>query len=174
MPVYRLQIYPIIALKKVIPLMIINCLEGKKLPVYGEGLNVRDWIYVEDHIRAIWMVIEKGLIGETYNIGGNNEWKNIDVVKKVCELMADETGREYSDYERLIFHVEDRPGHDLRYALDSSKIMRDLNGWKPRETFISGLGKTIRWYLGNREWINEVKTGSYRKWIEEMYGNMEP
>lgn len=159
--------------EKLIPLMIINCLEGKKLPVYGAGLNVRDWIYVEDHIRAIWTVIEKGAIGATYNIGGNNEWKNIDVVKKVCELMAEETGREYSDYERLIFHVEDRPGHDFRYALDSSKIRQEL-GWKPHETFLSGLRKTIRWYLSNIDWINGVKTGTYRKWIDQMYGNMEP
>jgi len=159
--------------EKLIPLMIINCLEGKKLPVYGEGLNVRDWIYVEDHIRAIWTVIEKGRIGETYNIGGNNEWKNIDVVKKVCELMAEETGCDYSEYERLIFHGEDRPGHDFRYALDSSKIRQEL-GWKPRETFLSGLRKTIRWYLSNRDWVNSVKTGTYRKWIEQMYGNVKP
>jgi len=154
--------------EKLIPLMILNALEGKPLPVYGTGENVRDWLYVEDHCEAIWTVFEKGLAGETYNIGGGNEWKNIDVVREICRVLAGETGIDPSRYTELITFVQDRPGHDKRYAVDSSKI-HDQLGWKPRESFSSGLRRTIRWYLENEDWVQGVKTGAYREWIEKNY-----
>lgn len=154
--------------EKLIPLMIINALEGKTLPVYGEGLNIRDWLYVEDHCRALWMIIEKGMIGETYNIGGGSEWRNIDLVNQICELLAEETGEKPEAYKQLISFVRDRPGHDYRYAIDSSKINTDI-GWKPRESFKSGLKKTIKWYLQNQHWVESVKSGDYRKWLEHNY-----
>ena len=132
--------------EKLIPLMILNALEGKPLPVYGQGENVRDWLYVEDHCRAIWLVIQKGRVGETYNIGGNNEWKNINIVYKICEILGEELGRDPMEFKRLITFVPDRPGHDLRYAIDSTKIRAEL-GWKPQETFETGLRKTVKWYL---------------------------
>jgi len=156
--------------EKLIPLMILNALEGKPLPVYGTGENVRDWLYVEDHCEAIWIVIQKGKIGETYNIGSNNERRNIDVVNKICELLAEELDKDPMDFKKLITFVKDRPGHDLRYAIDSTKIKKEL-GWQPKETFESGLRKTVRWYLNNKEWVESVKTGEYRKWMEENYGN---
>lgn len=154
--------------EKLIPLMIINALEGKPLPVYGRGENVRDWLFVEDHCAAIWTVIHKGKHGETYNIGGNNEWKNIDIVHKICEVLAEETHRDPNTYKKLITFVKDRPGHDLRYAIDSTKIFREL-GWQPQETFTTGLKKTIRWYLDNQAWVNSVQTGEYQKWLEQNY-----
>ena len=120
--------------------------EGKPLPVYGKGENVRDWLYVEDHCRAIWLVIQKGRTGETYNIGGNNEWRNIDIVYKICDILGEELGRDPMEFKRLITFVPDRPGHDLRYAIDSTKIRKEL-GWKPQETFETGLRKTVKWYL---------------------------
>ncbi len=132
--------------EKLIPLMIIHALEKKPLPVYGKGENVRDWLYVEDHCKAIWMVIQNGRVGETYNIGGDNEWKNIDIVNKICELLAEELGKNPLEYKKLITFVKDRPGHDLRYAIDSTKIKNELD-WQPEETFETGLKKTIRWYL---------------------------
>ena len=132
--------------EKLIPLMILNALEGKPLPVYGQGENVRDWLYVEDHCRAIWLVIQKGRVGETYNIGGNNEWRNIDIVYKICDILGEELGRDPMEFKRLITFVPDRPGHDLRYAIDSTKIRTEL-GWKPQETFETGLRKTVKWYL---------------------------
>jgi len=132
--------------EKLIPLMILNALEGKPLPVYGKGENVRDWLYVEDHCRAIWLVIQKGRVGETYNIGGNNEWRNIDIVYKICDILGEELGRDPMEFKRLITFVPDRPGHDLRYAIDSTKIRTEL-GWKPQETFETGLRKTVKWYL---------------------------
>ena len=132
--------------EKLIPLMILNALEGKPLPVYGRGENVRDWLYVEDHCRAIWLVIQKGRVGETYNIGGNNEWRNIDIVYKICDILGEELGRDPMEFKRLITFVPDRPGHDLRYAIDSTKIRTEL-GWKPQETFETGLRKTVKWYL---------------------------
>ena len=132
--------------EKLIPLMILNALEGKPLPVYGKGENVRDWLYVEDHCRAIWLVIQKGRAGETYNIGGNNEWRNIDIVYKICDILGEELGRDPMEFKRLITFVADRPGHDLRYAIDSTKIRKEL-GWKPQETFETGLRKTVKWYL---------------------------
>lgn len=155
--------------EKLIPLMTLNALEGKPLPVYGQGLNVRDWLYVTDHCEAIWKVIERGRVGETYNIGGNNEVRNIDVVQSICRLVAEQTGKPASEIESLITYVKDRPGHDLRYAIDATKV-RDELGWEPSETFETGLAKTIAWYLNNPEWVQQVKTGEYRSWIEKNYG----
>ncbi len=149
--------------EKLIPLMILNALEGKPLPVYGEGLNVRDWLFVADHCKAIERVLASGRPGEVYNIGGNNEKTNIEVVKTICslldELVPDSPCRPHQD---LITFVEDRPGHDLRYAIDASKIQREL-GWKPEETFETGIAKTVRWYLDNRQWCQRVTDGSYRR-----------
>jgi dTDP-glucose 4,6-dehydratase len=156
--------------EKLIPLMILNLLERKPLPVYGEGLNVRDWLYVEDHCEAIWTIIQMGQNGRTYNIGGRSEQRNIDVVKKLCRLVAEETGGSESELLGLITKVPDRPGHDLRYAIDASRIEHEL-GWKPRETFESGMRKTVRWYLHNQEWIESVRTGEYRRWIDQNYGS---
>ena len=156
--------------EKLIPLMILNLLERRPLPVYGAGLNVRDWLYVEDHCEAIWTIVQTGQDGRTYNIGGRSEQRNIDVVKKLCRLVAEETGASENELLGLISMVPDRPGHDLRYAIDASRIEREL-GWKPRETFESGMRKTVRWYLQNREWIESVRTGEYRRWIEENYGS---
>ncbi len=154
--------------EKLIPLMISNALERKPLPIYGQGLNVRDWLYVTDHCEAIWAVIERGHVGETYNIGGHNEMRNIDVVDRICELVAEETGAPASELLGLKQYVKDRPGHDLRYAIDASKIQREL-GWKPAETFDTGMRKTVRWYLGNESWVKSVRTGAYRDWIEANY-----
>jgi dTDP-glucose 4,6-dehydratase len=154
--------------EKLIPLMIINALEGEPLPVYGEGENVRDWLYVEDHCRALWTAAFKGKHGETYNIGGNNEWKNIDIVNSICAALVAETGRPLAEYTKLIKFVPDRPGHDLRYAIDSTKIQTEL-GWQPQENFESGLKKTVKWYLSNPEWVAAVKTGVYRTWLEQNY-----
>jgi dTDP-glucose 4,6-dehydratase len=154
--------------EKLIPLMITNALEGRPLPVYGEGTNVRDWLYVLDHCDAIWTVMERGRVGETYNIGGNNEVRNIDVVRTLCATLAEETGRSRGELESLITFVKDRPGHDLRYAIDAAKI-RDELGWSPRETFATGLRKTVRWYLDNAKWLDQVRTGEYRSWIEHNY-----
>jgi dTDP-glucose 4,6-dehydratase len=155
--------------EKLIPLMIINALERKPLPVYGQGLNVRDWLYVEDHCEAIWAVIERGKLGATYNIGGKSEQRNIDVVKQICELIADETSTSCDELTSLITYVRDRPGHDLRYAIDASRIKREC-GWEPKHTFASGLRSTIRWYLQNRAWVDQVRTGEYRQWIDKNYG----
>ena len=156
--------------EKLIPLMILNALEGKPLPVYGKGENVRDWLYVEDHCNALWRVIEKGKPGETYNIGGNNEWKNIDIVKEICKTLAFETAENADKYLKLINFVPDRPGHDLRYAIDSSKIKQDLN-WQPQENFESGLKKTVKWYLYNPSWVEAVNTGAYRTWLDQNYSS---
>ena len=154
--------------EKLIPLMILNALEGKPLPVYGRGENVRDWLYVDDHCEAIWAVIEKGKLGETYNIGGLNEKKNLDVVHAICRLVAEEKGVALDPILKLIRFVEDRPGHDLRYAIDPTKITRDL-GWSPRENFETGLRKTVRWYLDHEGWVNQVRSGEYRDWIAKNY-----
>jgi dTDP-glucose 4,6-dehydratase len=155
--------------EKLIPLVTLNALEGKRLPVYGDGKNVRDWLFVEDHCSAIRAVLEKGRIGETYNIGGNSERTNIDVVTTICDLV-DEMRPEPGAAARrsLIAFVEDRPGHDKRYAIDASKISREL-GWKPSERFESGLRKTVRWYLDNATWVDSVRTGAYREWIAQNY-----
>ena len=156
--------------EKLIPVMVLNCIEGKPLPIYGQGCNVRDWLYVEDHCDAIWTVIQNGKVAETYNVGGNNEWKNIDIVNKICEILAEELDRDSQDFKNLITFVKDRPGHDLRYALDASKIETELN-WRPHETFETGLRKTIKWYLNNKNWVENVKTGDYTNWINTNYDN---
>ncbi len=155
--------------EKLIPLMILNALNGKPLPVYGDGLNVRDWLYVEDHCRAIALVLEKGTPGQTYNIGGESEMKNIDVVRIVCSIM-DELHPVGTPHESLLSFVADRPGHDRRYAVDCSKLKQEL-GWKPQETFVSGILKTVQWYLQHSEWIEAVTSGSYRNWIDTNYGS---
>lgn len=154
--------------EKLIPLMISNLLERKPLPVYGKGENVRDWLYVTDHCEAIWRVIEKGAVGETYNIGGHNELKNIDVVKRLIQIVAEETHASEAELLSLITYVTDRPGHDQRYAIDAGKLQRELD-WKPRESFETGIRKTVRWYLENKAWVEEVRSGDYRKWIEHNY-----
>ncbi len=154
--------------EKLIPLMILNALEGKPLPVYGRGENIRDWLFVDDHCEAIWAVIEKGRIGETYNVGGRSEKRNLDVVRAVCELVASETGCPLSSLTDLITFVQDRPGHDARYAIDPSKIEREC-GFVPRETFESGLRKTVRFYFDHQDWVRSVRTGDYRAWLEKNY-----
>ena len=150
--------------EKLIPLMILNALAGKPLPVYGNGQQVRDWLYVEDHARALLRVVSAGQVGETYNIGGHNEQKNLDVVKAICALLEELAPHKpdgVTRYEDLITYVQDRPGHDLRYAIDASKIEREL-GWVPQETFASGLRKTVHWYLHNLDWCRHVQDGSYQ------------
>jgi len=155
--------------EKLIPLMILNALEGKPLPVYGDGGNVRDWLYVEDHCAAIRTVLEKGRPGETYNIGGNSERKNLDVVTTICDLVDEIRPDEgLGSRRKLITFVKDRPGHDRRYAIDASKIAREL-GWSPSEKFESGLRRTVRWYLDHLDWVNNVRTGAYLHWIEQNY-----
>ncbi len=156
--------------EKLIPLMIKNALEGKSLPVYGKGENIRDWIFVEDNCCALDLVLQKGRAGEIYNIGGGWEKKNIEVVELICDILAEELGKSVGEFKKLITFVKDRPGHDLRYALDSSKIKEEL-GWQPKETFSSGLRKTVRWYLNNTEWVNAIKIGEYTKWIERNYAD---
>lgn len=146
--------------EKLIPLMIINAIEGKPLPVYGKGENIRDWLYVEDHAAALLLVARAGVVGESYNVGGNNEWRNLDVVYAICDLMNEFRPRS-DGYRDLITYVSDRPGHDLRYAIDSQKIQKQL-GWKPAEQFETGLRKTVKWYLDNKSWWEAVRSGSYR------------
>jgi dTDP-glucose 4,6-dehydratase len=148
--------------EKLIPLIILNCLDGKKLPVYGDGSNVRDWLYVDDHVAALMLVAEHGIVGRSYNIGGRNEWSNIDVVKAICALM-DELAPDprIGKREQLVEFVTDRPGHDKRYAIDATRIASEL-GWTPRETMQSGLRKTVEWYLANRPWWDAIRSGVYR------------
>ena len=149
--------------EKLIPLMILNCLKEKSLPVYGKGDNVRDWLFVEDHCDAIYSVLSSGKLGETYNIGGNNEIQNIDIVKTICEKMDEYSPRKQDgNYEELITYVTDRPGHDFRYAIDASKISNEL-GWQPKENFETGIEKTIRWYLENREWWQAIQDNTYQQ-----------
>jgi len=155
--------------EKLIPLMIQNLLERKPLPLYGKGENVRDWLFVGDHCEAIWTVVNQGRVGETYNIGGRSEQRNIDVVKQLCAIVAEETGARETELLALITYVKDRPGHDLRYAIDATKIEKELD-WTPKESFASGLRKTVRWYLDNQAWVENVRTGDYRRWIEQNYG----
>ncbi len=154
--------------EKLIPLMILNAREGKPLPVYGDGKNVRDWLYVEDHCEAIGTVLRHGKPGETYNIGGWNEKPNIEIVQMVCDLVDEFLPRSGASRRELITFVKDRPGHDRRYAIDARKIEREL-GWKPKETFESGIRKTVRWYLDNDSWVRDVTSGSYRQWIATHY-----
>ena len=156
--------------EKLLPLIIHNILNNKPLPVYGKGENVRDWLYVVDHARAIDTVFHDGKIGETYNIGGFNEWKNIDIVMLVCKTMDAKLGREEGTSEKLITYVTDRAGHDLRYAIDATKIMNEL-GWKPSLQFEEGLEKTVDWFLNNQEWLDNVTSGNYQKYYTEMYTN---
>ncbi len=154
--------------EKLIPLMIHNLREGKPLPVYGKGENVRDWLWVEDHARAIDTVFHEGKDGETYNIGGHNEWKNIDLVKVLCSIMDKKLGRNAGDSEKQITYVTDRAGHDLRYAIDAGKIEREL-GWRPSITFEQGLEQTVDWYLANDQWLRDVTSGAYRDYYDEQY-----
>jgi dTDP-glucose 4,6-dehydratase len=156
--------------EKLIPLIIHNIIHNKPLPVYGKGENVRDWLYVEDHAKAIDKVFHEGKIGETYNIGGFNEWKNIDVVKLLCKILDGKLNRLEGESEKLIQFVTDRAGHDLRYAIDSTKIMNALD-WKPSLQFEEGIEKTVDWYLNNSEWLDNVTSGSYQNYYKSMYSN---
>ena len=155
--------------EKLIPLLIVNALAAKPLPVYGDGLQVRDWLYVKDHCSAIRAVLARGRLGETYNIGGWNEMTNVSIVHTVCDLLDELRPDVAGSYRRLITHVKDRPGHDRRYAIDARKIEREL-GWRPVETFATGIRKTVRWYLANGDWVTQVKTGAYRDWVATQYG----
>jgi len=154
--------------EKLIPLVIHNALAGKPLPVYGDGKNVRDWLYVLDHCAAVRLALDKGRPGETYNIGGNSERTNIEVVQLICKLLDDAQPRGRGRYADLIEFVKDRPGHDRRYAIDGSKLRAEL-GWRPQESFESGMEKTVRWYLANSAWTDEVTSGAYRSWVEKNY-----
>jgi dTDP-glucose 4,6-dehydratase len=155
--------------EKLIPLLISNIINKKALPVYGDGLNVRDWLHVKDHAIAVETVLQKGTPGQVYNIGGNNEWKNIDIVHLVCDLLDESLGRAKGESRQLITFVKDRPGHDRRYAIDATKIKRDL-GWEPSYTFESGIRETIDWYLANQEWVAHVTSGEYQQYYATQYG----
>jgi dTDP-glucose 4,6-dehydratase len=155
--------------EKLIPVMMLNMLEGKPLPVYGDGRNIRDWLYVEDHNAAVWTVMTRGRSGQTYNIGGENEWENIKLLDRLIELVAKEKGVEPETYRTLISYIKDRPGHDRRYAIDCSKLKTEL-GWKQEHSFEDGLLATVKWYLGNPAWIEGVRSGEYRNWMERNYG----
>jgi len=158
--------------EKLIPLMIVNALAGKPLPVYGDGQQVRDWLYVKDHCAAIREVVARGRPGQTYNIGGWNEKPNLEIVHTICALLDEMQPDSAGSYTRHITHVTDRPGHDRRYAIDARKIEREL-GWKPAETFESGIRKTVRWYLDNTEWVAHVQSGAYRDWVDTNYSARE-
>ena len=149
--------------EKLIPLMILNALEGKPLPVYGDGMQIRDWLYVEDHARAIWLVLRQGRTGETYNIGGLNEMPNIEIVRTICRLLDARSPRpDGTSYAQQVTYVQDRPGHDRRYAIDCAKIKREL-GWSPLESFATGIAKTVDWYLSNRQWAAEITAKKYSR-----------
>ncbi|CAN7755819.1 dTDP-glucose 4,6-dehydratase [Caballeronia sp. LjRoot29] len=154
--------------EKLVPLVVVNALAGKPLPIYGDGANVRDWLFVGDHCSAIRSVLEKGRVGETYNVGGWNEMSNIDVVRTICRLLDELAPDSDGPYERLISFVKDRPGHDRRYAIDARKIESEL-GWRPSETFATGIRKTIEWYLKHKQWVLHVQSGAYREWIDRNY-----
>ncbi len=155
--------------EKLIPLMIVNALAGKPLPVYGDGMQIRDWLYVKDHCSAIRRVLEAGRLGETYNVGGWNEKPNIEIVKTVCALLDElRPKQDGSSYASQIAYVTDRPGHDRRYAIDARKLEREL-GWKPAETFETGIRKTVQWYLNNPQWVANVQSGAYREWVNKQY-----
>lgn len=156
--------------EKLIPVIVMNIRNEKPLPVYGDGLNIRDWLYVEDHNSAVWRIVNDGRTGETYNIGGENEWENIRLVRELCGKMNDISGKSAGYYEKLITFVKDRPGHDRRYAINCDKLKNEL-GWKQSVDFAEGLDLTVKWYLDNDEWIRNVQTGEYRKWIEKNYGD---
>ena len=154
--------------EKLIPLTMLNALEGRELPVYGTGRNSRDWLYVEDHCEAVWTVIARGQVGQTYNVGGGEERTNIDVVRTICALVAEKTGRSAEAVLGLIRFVADRPGHDWRYAIDASKLEREL-GWKPTLRLGEGLARTLSWYMGNPAWVKAVQAGEHQKWLEKNY-----
>lgn len=159
--------------EKLIPLMIVNALAGKSLPVYGDGMQIRDWLYVRDHCSAIRLVLEAGKIGETYNVGGWNEKPNIEIVRTICDHLDEMRPRaDGQSYSQQITYVADRPGHDRRYAIDATKIHRDL-GWKPVETFETGIRKTVEWYLQNNQWVSNVQSGAYRDWVETQYAGFQ-
>ena len=154
--------------EKLIPLMIVNALAGKALPIYGDGMNVRDWLYVTDHCSAIRTVLARGRVGETYNVGGWNEMPNIRIVKTICAILDELRSSDAGPYERLLTYVTDRPGHDRRYAIDARKIERELD-WRPAESFESGIRKTVQWYLDNPTWVANVQSGAYREWVSKHY-----
>jgi len=154
--------------EKLIPLMILNILEEKPLPVYGDGKNIRDWLYVEDHCQAVWEILNKGEVGETYNIGGENEWENIELINFLCEKIGRLQGKDKDYYKKLITFVKDRPGHDRRYAINCDKIKSEL-GWSRQFDFENGLDATIQWYMNHQDWVDRVRSGEYRKWIEKNY-----
>ncbi len=155
--------------EKLIPLVILNALDAKPLPVYGNGQQIRDWLFVEDHARALYKVVTEGVVGETYNIGGHNEKQNIEVVKTICKILDElKPQANGQTYESLITFVKDRPGHDLRYAIDATKIQNEL-GWTPTETFETGIRKTVEWYLNNQEWVAHIQSGEYQSWLEKQY-----
>lgn len=156
--------------EKLLPLMIMNIKDGKTLPVYGDGKNIRDWVFVEDHNRAVWLIMKNGKTGEKYNIGGENEWENITLLHKLIEITSKEIEKDSDDVEKTIQYVKDRPGHDRRYAIDCTKIKNEL-GWKRMVTFEEGLENTVKWYLSHEEWISHIKSGEYSKWIENNYGD---
>lgn len=157
--------------EKLIPLVVLNALEGKPLPVYGDGKNVRDWLYVEDHCDAIWNIMKSGVIGETYNVGGNAEMENILIVQLICDIIDEiKPATDGKPRRRLITFVSDRPGHDRRYAIDFAKLKKEL-GWSPRESFKSGLRKTVEWYLNQKKWVENIKTGAYQSWMKEQYNS---
>ena len=156
--------------EKLIPLMILNALDGKNLPIYGDGQNVRDWLYVTDHCDAIYLVLEQGKVGETYNIGGLNEQNNLTVVEKICAILDQLAPKLDFSHSSLITYVKDRPGHDRRYAINCNKIRHSL-GWQPKENFDSGLLKTIKWYLNNSAWVDSVRSGTYQNWMKQNYAN---
>jgi len=155
--------------EKFIPLMILNMLEGKPLPVYGDGKNIRDWLYVEDHNSAVWTIIQSGISGETYNIGGENEWENIKLLDVLIEIVASKAKLNSADVRKTINYVRDRPGHDRRYAINCSKLKREL-GWKQAGSFEKGLEQTVEWYLENRQWVETIRSGEYQQWVEKNYG----
>jgi dTDP-glucose 4,6-dehydratase len=154
--------------EKLIPLMISNCLEGKPLPVYGDGQNIRDWLYVDDHADAVWTIVTRAAPGTTWNVGGRNEWKNLDLLHLLIDVVARRAKKPVADLKALITFIKDRPGHDRRYAIDCSKIEKHL-GWKPQHDFASGLEETVQWYLDNTAWIARVKSGAYREWLDKNY-----
>uniref|UniRef100_UPI003F69047D dTDP-glucose 4,6-dehydratase n=1 Tax=Achromobacter spanius TaxID=217203 RepID=UPI003F69047D len=157
--------------EKLIPLMIVNALAGKPLPVYGDGQQIRDWLYVKDHCSAIRRVLEAGVVGETYNVGGWNEKANLDVVGTLCTLLDELSPRaDGKSYKDQVTFVKDRPGHDRRYAIDAGKLEREL-GWRPAETFETGIRKTVQWYLDNADWVTNVTSGSYRNWVSAQYSS---
>lgn len=156
--------------EKLMPLMILNAANGRELPVYGDGSNIRDWLYVEDHCEAIWLVACRGDVGETYTIGGNNELSNLEIVNVICEAVADATGKDPAALKKLIRFVPDRPGHDWRYAIDASNIAAKL-GWKPAMSFSEGVRETVAWYLANADWVESVRSGEYLKWMQLQYGS---